>query len=73
LATATGLLVAAKAQRRGAQGVVMMNDVTLSRTRQVLSMAIAITSGHADLDAQAQAWVTRAEPLPAFPPEITVQ
>jgi hypothetical protein len=56
LATATGLVVAAKAQRRGAQGVVMMNDVTLSRPRQVLSMAIAITSGHADLDAQAQAW-----------------
>jgi hypothetical protein len=22
---------------------------------------------------EAQAWITRAEPLPAFPPEITVQ
>jgi protein TonB len=62
----------AQAQRRGEQGVVMMN-VTLSRTGQVLSMAIATTSGHADLDAEAQAWITRADPLPAFPPEITVQ
>jgi protein TonB len=62
----------AQAQRRGEQGDVMMN-VTLSRTGQVLSMAIATTSGHADLDAEAQAWITRAEPLPAFPPEITVQ
>jgi len=62
----------AQAQRHGEQGVVMMN-VTLSRTGQVLSMAIATSSGHADLDAEAQAWITRAEPLPAFPPEIAVQ
>ncbi len=61
-----------EAQRRGEQGVVMMN-VTLSRTGQVLSMSIATPSGHADLDAEAQAWITRAEPMPAFPPEITVQ
>jgi protein TonB len=50
-----------------------MVNVTLSRTGQVLSMAIATSSGHADLDAEAQAWITRAEPMPAFPPEITAQ
>ncbi len=60
------------AQRRGEQGVVLMR-VTMAKSGQVLSMAMAHGSGYADLDAEAQAWITRAEPLPAFPAEITVQ
>ncbi|WP_158931573.1 TonB family protein [Acidisphaera sp. S103] len=60
------------AERRGEQGVVMMR-LTISRTGQVLAMAMARGSGYADLDAEAQNWMQRAEPLPAFPPEMTVQ
>ncbi|WP_175106022.1 energy transducer TonB [Pararobbsia alpina] len=61
-----------QAQRRGEQGVVLMR-VAVSRNGQVSSMSMARGSGYADLDAQAQAWIERAEPLPPFPPEITAQ
>jgi protein TonB len=60
------------AQRRGEQGVVLVH-VRLSRVGAVLSMTLVRGSGYADLDAEAQAWLNRAEPLPAFPPEITAQ
>ena len=59
------------AQRRGEQGTVMM-QITMSHSGQVLSMSLAHSSGYADLDAEAQAWIVRAEPLPAFPPDIVV-
>jgi protein TonB len=59
------------AERRGEQGVVMMR-LTISRTGQVLAMAMVRGSGYADLDAEAQNWMQRAQPLPAFPPDMTV-
>ena len=58
------------AQRRGEQGVVMMR-LTISHGGGVLAMSIARGSGYADLDEEAQAWMTRAQPLPALPSEIT--
>ncbi|HEX4369369.1 MAG TPA: TonB family protein [Rhodopila sp.] len=60
------------AERRGEQGVVMMR-LTISRGGQVLSMAMVRGSGYADLDAEARNWMERAQPLPAFPPDMTVQ
>jgi protein TonB len=61
-----------EAQRRGEQGTVLMH-VTMSSGGQVMSMTMTRGSGYADLDAEAQAWIGRAEPLPAFPPEITAR
>jgi periplasmic protein TonB len=58
------------AQRRGEQGVVLMR-LTLARGGGVLASSMVRGSGYADLDQEAQAWMARAEPLPAFPPEIT--
>ncbi len=58
------------AQRRGEQGVVLMR-IAISRAGTVLSMTVANGSGYADLDAEGQAWIQRAQPLPAFPQEIT--
>lgn len=60
------------AERRGEQGVVMMR-LTISRAGQVLAMVMVRGSGYADLDAEAQNWMQRAQPVPAFPPEMTVQ
>jgi len=60
------------AQRRGEQGVVLMR-LTVGRDGSVRSMSMARGSGYADLDQEAQAWMVRAAPLPAFPPEITSQ
>jgi protein TonB len=45
--------------------------LVLNRAGQVLSMAMAHSSGHADLDAEASTWIERAEPFPPFPPEFT--
>jgi periplasmic protein TonB len=58
------------AQERGEQGVVEMR-VTLDHAGHVSSMALVGSSGYPDLDAEASAWIARAAPLPAFPPEIT--
>ena len=58
------------AQERGEQGVVQMR-VTLDHAGHVLSMALVGSSGYPELDAAASAWIARASPLPAFPPEIT--
>ncbi len=60
------------AQRRGEQGVVLMH-VTLTHGGTVVSMAMVRGSGYADLDEEARAWMTRAEPLPPAPPEMTAQ
>jgi protein TonB len=60
------------AQRRGEQGIVTVR-LTIDHAGTVLAMAIVKGSGYADLDAEAQAWMTRAQPLPPFPPEMTAQ
>jgi periplasmic protein TonB len=60
------------AQRRGEQGVVLMR-LTISRAGGVLAMTMVRGSGYADLDSEAVAWLTRAQPVPAFPPEVTAQ
>jgi periplasmic protein TonB len=60
------------AERRGEQGVVLMRLI-IARDGRVLSMAMTRGSGYADLDNEAQAWLTRAQPLPAFPPRIMAQ
>jgi protein TonB len=60
------------AQRRGEQGVVLMH-VTMTRNGVVVSMTVVRGSGYADLDEEAKAWMSRAEPLPAAPPEVTAQ
>jgi protein TonB len=62
----------AAAQRRGEQGVVTVR-LMIDHTGIVLAMAIVQGSGYADLDAEAQAWMTHAQPLPRFPPEMTAQ
>jgi protein TonB len=60
------------AQRRGEQGVVLMH-LTIARSGAVLAMSMARGSGYADLDEEAQAWLTRAQPVPPFPAEIGAQ
>lgn len=59
-----------EAQLRSEQGVVLLR-LTLSHEGDVVALSIAHSSGHPDLDAEALAWIVRAEPLPAFPPEVT--
>ena len=61
-----------EAQEEGEQGVVLMR-VTLSHDGRVLAMSLVRSSGFADLDAEAPAWIQRASPLPAFPSSITAQ
>ena len=46
--------------------------VTISRSGQVLSSRLSGSSGVPALDAAAMATVRRAQPLPAFPPEMTM-
>jgi protein TonB len=58
-----------EAQRRGEQGVVQMR-ITLGRNGEVLAMSMARSSGFADLDDEAEAWIRRATPLPPIPPDI---
>jgi periplasmic protein TonB len=60
------------AQRRGEQGVVLMR-LMLSHGGSVLAASMVQGSGYADLDAEAQAWIERAQPLPAAPPGMAVQ
>ncbi len=60
------------AQRRGEQGIVLMH-VTMTRDGTVVAMSIVRGSGYADLDEEAKAWMARAQPLPAAPPEVTAQ
>jgi protein TonB len=58
-----------QAQLRGEQGVVMMR-FTVDRAGHVLSSTMLKSSGYADLNAEAEAWIKRAEPMPPFPPEL---
>ena len=57
-------------QSRREQGVVMIT-FTLSRSGGVLSRSIVRSSGNAELDQEALAMVTRAQPFPPFPAGMT--
>jgi periplasmic protein TonB len=58
------------ARARSEQGVVRI-AVSIDRDGHVLARRILQSSGFADLDAEAMAWVERAQPMPAFPPSMT--
>jgi periplasmic protein TonB len=60
----------AGARERGEQGVVLIS-ISIGRDGHVLARRVVRGSGHADLDAEAMAWVERAQPLPAFPGSMT--
>jgi protein TonB len=45
---------------------------TVNRSGRVLSSRLSGSSGNAGLDAETMAMIRRAQPLPPFPPEITV-
>jgi periplasmic protein TonB len=58
------------ARARNEQGVVLIS-ITIGRDGHVLARHIVESSGHPDLDAEAIAWVERAQPLPAFPASMS--
>ena len=53
----------------GQQGTARLS-FSLSRSGQVLASRLAGSSGHAALDGETLAMVRRAQPFPAFPPEM---
>jgi protein TonB len=57
------------AKASGQQGTARVS-FTLSRGGQVLSAGLGGSSGHAALDAETLAMVRRAQPFPAFPPDV---
>ncbi len=57
------------AKAAGQQGVSRLR-FSLSRSGQVLSSGLGGSSGHAALDAETLAMVRRAQPFPAFPPDM---
>jgi protein TonB len=57
------------AQSAHQEGVVTLN-FTMDRNGRVLSRHVVHSSGYAALDAEALAMVERAQPLPAFPPNM---
>lgn len=60
----------AGARAAGEQGTALLS-FTVSRSGRVVSSRLARSSGHRALDAETMAMIRRAQPLPAFPPEIT--
>jgi periplasmic protein TonB len=60
----------ARASARNEQGTVTVTFV-LNRNGNVLSRNVVRSSGHAELDQEALAMITRAAPFPPFPPSIT--
>jgi protein TonB len=58
------------AKSAGKQGVAMLS-FTVGRSGQVLGARLAGSSGVSELDAETMAMIRRAQPLPAFPPEMT--
>ena len=58
------------AKSMGKQGTAMLS-FTVSRSGQVLTSRLAGSSGVPALDAETIAMIRRAQPLPAFPPEMT--
>jgi protein TonB len=59
-----------EAKAAGRTGVATIS-FTVSRNGQVLSSRLSGSSGVPALDAETMAMIRRAQPLPAFPPEIT--
>lgn len=59
-----------QAQSRRLRGTVLV-AFSLDRSGLVLAQAVDTSSGHPSLDAAALDMLTRAQPLPAPPPEIT--
>jgi protein TonB len=59
-----------EARASGVQGTATLS-FTVGRGGQVLNARLARSSGHPALDAETLAMVSRAQPLPPFPPEIT--
>jgi protein TonB len=57
------------AKAAGQQGTSRLS-FSISRGGQVLSSRLAGSSGHAALDAETLAMVRRAQPFPAFPPDM---
>jgi protein TonB len=57
------------AKAAGEQGVARLS-FSLGRSGQVLASRLGGSSGHAALDAETLAMVRRAQPFPAFPPDI---
>jgi protein TonB len=58
------------ARARNEVGVVTV-AVSIGRDGHVLARHVVHGSGHTDLDADALAWIDRAQPLPAFPASMT--
>jgi protein TonB len=59
----------AAAKAAGQQGTARLS-FTLGRGGQVLASSLGGSSGHSALDAETLAMVRRAQPFPAFPPEV---
>jgi protein TonB len=59
----------AAAKAAGQQGTARVS-FTLSRSGGVIAASLRGSSGHSALDAEALAMVRRAQPFPAFPPEV---
>lgn len=57
------------AKAAGQQGTARVS-FALGRSGQVLSVSLGGSSGHAALDAETLAMVRRAQPFPAFPPDV---
>jgi protein TonB len=57
------------AKAAGQQGIAQVS-FTLSRNGGVLSVSLGGSSGHSALDAETLAMVRRAQPFPAFPPDV---
>ena len=58
-----------EAKAAGQQGIARLS-FNLGRAGQVLGSRLAGSSGHAALDGETLAMVRRAQPFPAFPPEM---
>jgi protein TonB len=57
-------------QQRREQGTATLS-FTMDRAGRVVERHLAQSSGNAELDAEVLAMITRAQPLPAFPPSMT--
>lgn len=60
----------AAAKAAGEQGTALLT-FTVNRAGRVLSSRLARSSGHTALDAETMAMIQRAQPLPAFPADIS--
>lgn len=58
-----------EALSRSEEGIVLLS-FSIDRSGHVLDRHIARSSGHADLDEEVMDMIKRAEPLPAFPPNM---